>query len=71
MFTLNVAIPKPISVNKNIYISSIKFKYWISTLKKNIVLWILLKLKKFLMIIHLIVKDKKIFIIILKLQLTN
>ena len=31
----------------------------------------ILKLKQFLMIIHHIVKDKKIFIIILKLQLTN
>ena len=35
MFTINVAIPKPISVNKNVYISSIKFKILDFNIKKE------------------------------------
>ena len=38
MFTLNVAIPKPISVNKNIYISSIKFKILDFNIKKEYII---------------------------------
>ena len=35
MFTIHVAIPKPIDVNKNFYISSIKFKIPEFTIKNS------------------------------------
>jgi len=46
MFTLNVAIPKPISVNKNIYISSIKFKILDFNIKKEYSIVDTFKIKK-------------------------
>ena len=38
MFTINVAIPKPISANKNAYISSIKFKIPDFNIKKEYII---------------------------------
>ena len=35
MFTINVAIPNPIDVNKNFYISSVKFKIPEFTIKNS------------------------------------
>ena len=46
MFTINVAIPKPISINKNAYISSIKFKILDFNIKKEYSIEDTIKIKK-------------------------